>query len=121
MTEKLKLNVPKGYFPGRYIKHELEYFVLQPLRAQMGLSIEEELTLDILKNKSVGLQKVYIFVHEPRITKWFSSSDIKRYLQQGPEQELKLLYKEGIINVVETKQWSKGFIFLRWVRRPLKF
>ena len=120
LTEKLKLNVPKGYFPGRYIKHELEYFVLQPLRAQMGLSIEEELTLDILKNKSVGLQKVYIFVHEPRITKWFSSSDIKRYLQQGPEQELKLLYKEGIINVVETKQWSEGVHFPQMGEKAIK-
>ena len=38
LTEKLKNNVPKGYFPGRYIKHELEYFVLQPIRAQLKLN-----------------------------------------------------------------------------------
>ena len=66
------------------------------------------------------IQKVYIFVHEPRITKWFSSSDIKRYLEQGPEQELTLLYKEGIINVVETKQWSEGVHFPQMGEKAIK-
>ena len=71
LTEKLKLNVPKGYFPGRYIQHELEYFVLQPLRAQMGLSIEEELTSDILKNKSVGLKKYTFLFMSPELQNGF--------------------------------------------------
>lgn len=111
LTEKLKLNVPKGYFPGRYIKHELEYFILQPLRSQLKLSIKEELTDEILKNHGSILEKVYIFIHEPRITKWFSSSDIKDYLENGPEIELTLLYKSGIIQIVETNQWSEGVHF----------
>ena len=63
LTEKLKVNVPKGYFPGRYIKHELEYFVLQPIRSQLKLSLEEELTLEIVKARGQKLQKVYIFIH----------------------------------------------------------
>jgi hypothetical protein len=111
LTEKLKLNVPMGYFPGRYIKHELEYFILQPLRAQLKLSIREELTNEILKKHGSILEKVYIFIHEPRITKWFSSSDIKDYLENGPEIELTLIYKSGIIQIVETNQWSEGVHF----------
>jgi glycosyltransferase involved in cell wall biosynthesis len=111
LTEKLKNNVPKGYFPGRFIKHELEYFVLQPIRAQLQLKIEQELTAEILNAKINELKKVYIFVHEPRITKWFSSADIKEYLESEKEPELGLLFKSGVVQIIETKQWSEGVHF----------
>lgn len=111
LTEKLKNNVPKGYFPGRYIKHELEYFVLQPIRAQLQLKIEEELTAEVLKEKGENLEKVYIFIHEPRITKWFSNANIKEYLESGKEPELGLLFKAGVVQIIETKQWSEGVHF----------
>ena len=111
LTKNLKKKVPKGYFPGRYIKHELEYFVLQPIRAQLELKIEEELTAEVLKAKGEKLEKVYIFIHEPRITKWFSSANIKEYLESEKEPELGLLYKAGVIQIIETKQWSEGVHF----------
>ncbi len=120
LTERLKDNVPKGYFPGRYIKHELEYFVLQPIRAQLKLSLEEELTLDILNTRAKELQKVYIFIHEPRITKWFSSANIKDYLEGEDEPELALLYKEGVIDIVETEQWCEGVHFPQMGPKAIK-
>ena len=111
LTTNLKKNVPKGYFPGRYIKHELEYFVLQPIRAQLKLTIQQELTAEVLQARVDSLEKVYIFIHEPRITKWFSSANIKEYLESGKEPELGLLYKAGVVQIVETKQWSEGVHF----------
>ncbi len=120
LTEKLKANVPKGYFPGRYIKHELEYFVLQPIRSQLKLSIEEELTLEILKAKGQNLQKVYIFIHEPRITKWFSGANIKEYLERETEPELGLLYKTGVIEIIETEQWCEGVHFPQMGAKAIK-
>ncbi len=120
LTEKLKNNVPKGYFPGRFIKHELEYFVLQPIRAQLQLKIEQELTAAILEAKINELKKIYIFVHEPRITKWFSSADIKEYLESGKEPELGLLYATGIVQIIETKQWSEGVHFPQMGPKALK-
>ena len=120
LTEKLKNNVPKGYFPGRYIKHELEYFVLQPIRAQLKLKIEEELTAEVLKEKGQGLEKVYIFIHEPRITKWFSNANIKEYLESEKEPELGLLFKMGIVQIIETKQWSEGVHFPQMGAKAIK-
>ena len=111
LTTNLKKNVPKGYFPGRYIKHELEYFVLQPIRAQLKLTIQEELTAEVLQASVDSLEKIYIFIHEPRITKWFSSANIKEYLESDKEPELGLLYKAGVVQIVETKQWSEGVHF----------
>lgn len=120
LTEKLKNNVPKGYFPGRYIKHELEYFVLQPIRAQLKLKIEEELTAELLEKKVGELEKVYIFIHEPRITKWFSNANIKEYLESDKEPELGLLFKMGVVQLVKTKQWSEGVHFPQMGAKAIK-
>ena len=120
LTKNLKNNVPKGYFPGRYIKHELEYFVLQPIRAQLKLTIEQELTSEVLKTKGQELEKVYIFIHEPRITKWFSSANIKEYLESEKEPELGLLYKAGVVQIIETKQWSEGVHFPQMGAKAIK-
>ena len=120
LTEKLKVNVPKGYFPGRYIKHELEYFVLQPIRSQLKLSIEEELTVEILKARGQKLEKVYIFIHEPRITKWFSGANIKEYLERDTDQELRMLYKAGVIKIIETEQWCEGVHFPQMGAKAIK-
>ena len=112
--------MPKGYFPGRYIKHELEYFVLQPIRSQLKLSIQEELTEEILQHRGQNLNKVYIFIHEPRITKWFSSANIKEYLESMKEPELGLLYRKGVIQIIETKQWSEGVHFPQMGARAIE-
>jgi glycosyltransferase involved in cell wall biosynthesis len=120
LTEKLKNNVPKGYFPGRYIKHELEYFVLQPIRSQLGLNIQEELSKEVLKSKGQNLEKVYIFIHEPRLTKWFSSANIKEYLESDKEPELGLLYKAGVVQIIETNQWSEGIHFPQMGAKAIK-
>ncbi|NNC70056.1 MAG: glycosyltransferase, partial [Flavobacteriaceae bacterium] len=111
LTEMLKDNVPKGYFPGRFIKNELEYFVLQPIRAQLKLSLEEELTTNILEARGKNLKKVYIFIHEPKISKWFSGANIRSYLELETEPELAILYKAGVIEIVETEQWCEGVHF----------
>ena len=108
LTAKLKENVPKAYFPGKYIKHELEYFVLQPVRALLNLDIEDELTEEILVKEKDKLEKIYIFIHEPSVTEWFSSAEIEEYLKSGKEPGLSLLYKHGIVKTVSTKQWSNG-------------
>jgi hypothetical protein len=120
LTKNLKKNVPKGYFPGRYIKHELEYFVLQPIRAQLKLTIEQELTAEVLHTQVDKLEKVYIFIHEERITKWFSSANIKDYLESDKEPELGLLYKAGVVQIIETKQWSEGIHFPQMGAKAIK-
>jgi glycosyltransferase involved in cell wall biosynthesis len=120
LTKNLKKKVPKGYFPGRFIKHELEYFILQPVRAQLKLTIQEELTSEILEARGQELEKVYIFIHEPRITKWFSSANIKEYLESEKEPELGLLYKTGVVQIIETKQWSEGVHFPQMGAKAIK-
>jgi len=111
LTTRLKTNVPKAYFSGRYIKHELEYFVLQPIRAMLGLNIEEELTEEHIKNAKEEIQKVYIFIHEPSVTEWFSNKEIEDYLKSGIEPGLTILYNAKIVETVATKQWSNGVHF----------
>ena len=93
---------------------------MQPIRAQLKLKIEEELTAEVLKEKGQALEKVYIFIHEPRITKWFSNANIKEYLESEKEPELGLLFKMGIVQIIETKQWSEGVHFPQMGAKAIK-
>jgi Phosphodiester glycosidase/Glycosyl transferases group 1 len=111
LTKMLKQNVPKGYFPGKYIKHEMEFFILQPFRAQLNLSIEEELTEELLIKKKDVLEHIYIFVHEPHKDTWFSNTYITEYIESEKEPELSLLYKHGLVEIIKTQQWCNGVHF----------
>lgn len=111
LTQMLKANVPKGYFPGEYIKHEMEYFILQPFRSRLNLSIEEELTEELLIAKKETLEHSYIFVREPLKDAWFSDTYITEYIESEREPELTLLFKHGLVEIVKTKQWCNGVHF----------
>ena len=68
----------------------------------------------------VQLEKVYIFIHEPRITKWFSGANIKEYLERETEPELGILYKAGVIGIIETEQWCEGVHFPQMGAKAIK-
>ncbi len=111
LTHMLKANVPKGYFPGEYIKHEMEYFILQPFRSRLNLSIEEELTEELLISEKGKLEHSYIFVREPLKDEWFNGTYITEYIESEREPELTLLCKHGLVEIVKTQQWCNGVHF----------
>jgi len=111
LTRMLKTNVPKGYFPGEFIKHEMEYFILQPFRSRLKLSIEEELTEELLTAKKDNLEHTFIFVHAPHKDMRLPNIYITEYVESGQEPELTLLYKHGLVEIIETGQWCIGVHF----------
>ncbi len=111
LMRRLKENVPIAYFPGRYMQHELEFFILQPLRAKLKLKIEEELTEEKIKESLHELSAVYIFMHEKSGAKWFSVKTLENYLQTTKDEELKLIYRFRLCKIVKTKQLSVGIHF----------
>ncbi|MBN4051235.1 phosphodiester glycosidase family protein [bacterium AH-315-M05] len=119
LVKMLKANVPIAYFPGEYIKYELEFFVLQPVRARLKLKIEEELTEQYLKKHFKTLAPVYIFCQEKPLGKWFTADALKNYIANTDDNELRLLYKYGICKVVKTKQWCVGVHFLQLGKNAL--
>jgi len=111
LTKALKRNVPAVYFPGKYIKHEMEYFVLQPFRSRLKLGIEEELTVELVLKEKKNLTTSYIFIHftDPNVR--FSNTHIESYIESEVEPELTLLYRHGLVKVVKTQQWCNGVHF----------
>ncbi|MBL4710586.1 MAG: hypothetical protein JKY48_19330, partial [Flavobacteriales bacterium] len=111
LTKALKRNVPAAYFPGKYIKHEMEYFVLQPFRSRLKLGIEEELTVELVLKEKKNLTTSYIFIRFPDSNVSFSNSHIENYIESEVEPELTLLYRHGLVKVVKTQQWCNGVNF----------
>jgi hypothetical protein len=108
LIKKLQANIPVGIFPGDFIKYELEFFALQSVRSRLKLKIEEELDEQLLlKNKS-KIATVYLFAQVISIGRWFNIEEIVDFIKTGPEKELYLLYKHGILKIIGTQQWCLG-------------
>jgi len=60
LIKKLQANLPIAYFPGKYIKNELEFFALQAVRSRLELGIEEELTEELLEKNANYISPIYI-------------------------------------------------------------
>jgi len=111
LIEKMHENLPIAYFPGAYLKYELEFFALQAIRSRLGLKIEEELTEDILKDSGVNISPVFLFAQNRPIVRQLNKAEIEKYILKGRNKELKLLYKERIIRIIPTEQLSVGIHF----------
>jgi Phosphodiester glycosidase/Glycosyl transferases group 1 len=111
LINKLQSNVPIAYFPGKYIKNELEFFALQAVRSRLELSIEEELTEELIEKNAEYISKIYVLASKVSTIENYNSESIKAYILEGKDEELLLLYKYGIIQVVNTDQLSIGIHF----------
>jgi len=120
LMEKMHQNLPIAYFPGDFMKYELEFFALQSIRSRLGLQIEEELTVDKFERSGIQLAPVYVFAQEKSIARQLNKTEIIEYIEKGKNTELKLLYKKRIIRIVSTNQMSVGIHFPQMGARALR-
>lgn len=111
LINKLQLNVPFAYFPGEFLMHELEFFVLQSARSRLHLSIEETLNRETLDQKAHDLAKIYVFTQEKNLGRQLNKEETIAYIENGKSEELRLLYEYNILKVVPTEQWTVGIHF----------
>jgi hypothetical protein len=120
LFQKLKQKIPRAYFPGRYVKYEMEFFVLQPVRAMLNLELDEELTDKMIRENRELLPEVYVFIHENHVLKRYSTAYLSHYLKYTHDNELKLLFKHGIVKIVKTTQLCIGFHLLQMGTEAIK-
>lgn len=120
LVEKLKSDIPLAYFPGEYVKYEIEFFILQPIRSRLDLKIEDELTEKHLLKAKKNMAKVYIFCQEKPLGKWYTADALESYLKSTNDNELRLLFKHGVCKLVRTQQWTVGVHFKQLGDKPLK-
>ena len=106
LFEKLKENVPMAYFPGKYVKYELEYFVLNSIKNRFGIAMHEPITLDVIENKKIA--NIYVFAPKIALTNWTTKRDIKNFIESGFDEELKLLYDHDILQVITNESLTLG-------------
>jgi glycosyltransferase involved in cell wall biosynthesis len=111
LIRKLQSNVPIAYFPGKYIKNELEFFALQAVRSRLELGIDEELTEEIVEKNAKFISPVYIMASKITTYENYNSKSIEKFILEGNDEELLLLYKYEIVQIIETDQVSIGIHF----------
>lgn len=111
LIRKLQSNAPIAYFPGKYIKNELEFFALQSVRSRLELDITEELTENILDKNYKYISPIYILASKYDAIDNYKSNTIRNFIVNSKDDELKLLYQYNIIQVIDTEQWCVGIHF----------
>ncbi len=108
LYRKIQENVPIAYFPGGYVRYELEVFVLQSIRKRLGLGTEEELTDEILEERHHTLEPIYIFCVNRPIRRWLTADTFEKYLANNEDGEMRRLVKYNICQIIKTEQWTVG-------------
>ncbi len=111
LTKMLSKNVAFGYFPNKYIKQELEYFILHPFKTKLGIELDDVITENLINSKKAKLKPAYIFIPFPYSYTELSNTDIKKYVESEIDPELTLLFTHGLIKIVKTQQWCNGIHF----------
>ena len=118
LWRRLTENVPIAYFPGNRLQTEIELFLLQPVRARLGLETHEPLTgRDIKRGK---LAPIYIFQHSKPLGAIVTADTLKAYVTESRNEELILLFRHGVCNVVPTNQLSVGIDVRQLGQRALR-
>jgi hypothetical protein len=120
LLKRMHENKPIGIFSGLQVKYELEFFALQSVRSRLDLSIEEELTEDLVEKNARRIEPVYLFAQEKSVRRWPDANEIIKHIKDGNDAELKLLFKYGLLQVVKTKQLCVGIHFAQLGEKPLK-
>ncbi|NOZ81099.1 MAG: hypothetical protein GXP63_05490 [DPANN group archaeon] len=109
LIKKLRSNVPIAYFPGKYIRHELEIFIVHTVRERLGLSLEQPITEKELLRKK--LAPIFIIKQRKPLGNYFTAEELREYLLLGENHELRLLYKHDVCKIVTSEQMSVGIDF----------
>lgn len=120
LIRKLKSNVPIAYFPGKYVKNELEFFALQSVRSRLEMDILEELTEELIQKTVAYIAPIFVFVVRKFNTDKYDLRSIRDFIIHGDDKELKLLYDYGIVRIVESEQWCQGIHFPQMGDEALK-
>ena len=120
LIRKMKENLPIAYFPGEFIMYELEFFALQAIRSRLKLTIEEEVTEELLLQHKEQVAPVYIFAQEKKLGKQLNRQEIENYIEQGLSNELKLLYDHKLVRIIPTRQLCVGIHFPQLGEKPLR-
>jgi len=120
LKEKLQQNIPIAYFPGKYVKYELELIALQSFRYKLNIPVEEPFTHEMVEYAAASIEPIFIFVQESALARWMRKKDIEKYLTDGSDNDLKLLYQYGLIKIVQTEQLSIGINMAQLGEKALK-
>nr|WP_320117721.1 phosphodiester glycosidase family protein [uncultured Marinifilum sp.] len=117
LFEKLKQNLPMAYFPGKYVKYELEYFVLNSVKNRLNIQMHESISKELIRNNKIA--NIYVFAPDKALTNWTRAIDIHNFIESGSDQDLKLLYDEKILQIVSINSLTVGIHIPQMGEKPI--
>lgn len=118
LWERLQTNVPIAFFAGSALQVEIELFILQSVRARLGLETHEAMTSRLLRRKR--LAPIYMFQRSEPLGNNLTANMLKAHVNESRNEELRLLFENGLCSIVPTNQMSVGIDVRQLGRRALR-
>ena len=118
LWERLQTNVPIAFFAGSALQVEIELFILQSVRARLGLETDETMTGRFLRRRR--LAPIYLFQRSRPLGNNLTADTLKAWVNETRNEELRLLFESGVCVVVPTNQISVGIDVRQLGNRALR-
>ena len=118
LWERLQTNVPIALFAGSALQVEIELFILQSVRARLGLETHEAMTGRLIRRER--LAPIYMFQRSKPLGNNLTADMLKAYVNESRNEELQLLFRNAVCSVVPTNQMSVGIDVRQLGKRALR-
>jgi len=113
LIKKLQSNIPIALFPCDDLVNEFEVIITRSIKARLGLKSDEKLSEKLLKKNAKKLQKIYVFCQKLPLLNCITGSSVRDFVSKTTCSDIKLLFKYGVCEIVETKQVCVGIHFIQ--------
>jgi hypothetical protein len=106
LSKRLLSDEARVIFTGRYILHELELFVVHPIRQRLGLEDWESLDATHLNQQALPIS--YLVKRKASMGNHLNAQKLRELIDKTGSDEIKMLFKHGVCQIVESTQLSVG-------------
>ncbi|MBT3235266.1 MAG: hypothetical protein HN353_04890 [Bdellovibrionales bacterium] len=107
LTEDLKSNKKFAFFANRDITNKIQIFILNTMKTRLGISLYDEITPELLKERSNNVGQITLLARELPIGR-ISHQAVMAWLEKDALKELRLLHQANLFRVVPTKMLAAG-------------
>ena len=108
LWERLQTNLPMALFAGSSaLQVQIELFILRSVRARLGLEAHEAVTAGRLLGRK-RMAPIYMFQRSEPLGNDLTADMLKAHVDESRDEELRLLFENGVCSVIQTDQISVG-------------
>jgi glycosyltransferase involved in cell wall biosynthesis len=117
LMSRLEEDRPLAFIPGAHLELELELFLVQAVKARLGVAMHEHLEPDDLRDAEIA--PIYVIARELPCADQPTVETVKTLIAETSNEELRLIFRHRLGRAVASQQLGLGIDVREFGRRAL--